>query len=1385
MFDVVDTGNEAYLQFTKVDVQWQAGQVSDEAYLAALRTYANSFDANTADWYRAQERVREAQYNISRDQLVGQINAGTKTLADLLEFDAQAMANIEPTNQEYRTRQERLRQTTNQVAYDAFDKVREQWQAGKVTDESYLAAFTTYVGKLTDPEDHESARLQLEATRYTLARNALVTRINKGNAQVGDLLAFDQQALLAGVVPGSDEYRSRLGRLQETQRAVFSEQENEVNDRWSRGQMTTAQLLRWYEEAAGGNLASGNAQLLDQIANKVDSLQIRVRDERDSKIVDDFNNGRMSANAFLAYAREARDRYLPNTPDYRSWSDRIDDATKRTVEDNLLYRYDLTKQYADLKRFVQTHKKAPWAGGATSEETRWTLDDQNNWVPHVETRTTPYTPTQDQLDSWAEIQAQVAESKNQMRYIEGQISTVPGGWVDNQHLLGYYQGIQRDYVAGSSEWYQIQQRIDSVHEAISQDNVYRTIGVTVTYPWTPRDPQVVGGGQQPGGNRRPGPNQRGDNANVPHGGNRYSPLGYGTQPYTDPRTGNTYVNRPTRHGAGSTPSGRGITVDDFLRALGDHESNNNYTARNSTTGAYGKYQHLPEYWPSRAKRWLGNANAPMTPENQEKVTRGMVQKLYDRWGDWRFVALAWHLGHVSSTDPNDWNLKNQKYVNRTMIRLGSDMWTPTTVQGLYLPDDYTAGGGTAPRPQPQPGRGGQQSRVGTPPTPTAGGGRTERPGVAPPTSTPNRPTSGSAFLRQYQNGRVVQTALPTWATDNPMTGSNFESFYRDFQSGYASGATTVTIHKPGGGTVTYSLPARAEARQAMMAQLDAIRIDFHRNRSAAYSAAGDTDAARIVDSLYNDAVHQQGENLLIGMDQLENAPQPSGGPSYTGQTLGGPNPLADASAYITSTQQYIDQNAKLAQDAFDRGDYGAALAFTQRAQQRYDQAGPTLNRFLAKAEGQATYIQSQTGADIPASVQNSLEKLRTWNTQIDVSAIEDLATQMIGDGKGRRGFLQVDMVNGQPRPKLDPLTGAPIMRSDYVPVLDDNGKVVAKPQDPLALGPDGKPLPGQTVKAGVPVTVRTGNTVTTAYRNAEEDVVGTFSDGTPIYGRRMWDPVGNHFVYENPFDPGHWSTSLINYTLPTGARVTRNPSKPTDLKASVIRFQGADGVQYTMMPTGDGTGQYLIGQWDGPNNTWVDGTTFTSAATDRRLVSLMQSANFTRDVSFISPSDRALADTSGAVIGMSSAEYLTWINRNAPPAGLPASRATRGEDEGLMASLVPRPFATSTTPPLQSSGRWGTPVTSYANPDAQERSRVAPPVVKPPPVVAPLGTILDPNELRQDQLATRRERRTRKVPTPRTRTMPLPRKPLPRIMPPPTGRAGAVQRRVDLQDKGY
>ena len=94
--------------------------------------------------------------------------------------------------------------------------------------------------------------------------------------------------------------------------------------------------------------------------------------------------------------------------------------------------------------------------------------------------------------------------------------------------------------------------------------------------------------------------------------------------------------------ATSAAAPRGINR--FLYALGQVESGGRYDARNSFSGAYGKYQIMPANWPGWAKLYLGNSKAPQTPANQERVARGKVIDLHHWLDTWPNVAHWWLTG---------------------------------------------------------------------------------------------------------------------------------------------------------------------------------------------------------------------------------------------------------------------------------------------------------------------------------------------------------------------------------------------------------------------------------------------------------------------------------------------------------------------------------------------------------------------------------------------------------------------------------------------------------------------------------------------------------------------------------------------------------------------
>lgn len=120
----------------------------------------------------------------------------------------------------------------------------------------------------------------------------------------------------------------------------------------------------------------------------------------------------------------------------------------------------------------------------------------------------------------------------------------------------------------------------------------------------------------------------------------------------------------------------------FMYAVGRVESGGDYYARNSSSGAYGKYQIMPSNWPSWARQYLGNANAKQTPANQEKVAAGKMTSLYNWLGSWRRVAYWWLTG---SSRTSGWSTTATRYVNKVMKIYqqggGTDATTPKRSNG--------------------------------------------------------------------------------------------------------------------------------------------------------------------------------------------------------------------------------------------------------------------------------------------------------------------------------------------------------------------------------------------------------------------------------------------------------------------------------------------------------------------------------------------------------------------------------------------------------------------------------------------------------------------------------------------------------------------------------
>lgn len=89
-----------------------------------------------------------------------------------------------------------------------------------------------------------------------------------------------------------------------------------------------------------------------------------------------------------------------------------------------------------------------------------------------------------------------------------------------------------------------------------------------------------------------------------------------------------------------------MTKEDFFHAVASQESGGNYEAENGRTGAYGKYQIMPDNWPYWAQEAGIGASAEPTPQNQEIVAKYKLGDYFDKYGA-EGALVAWYAGEAN------------------------------------------------------------------------------------------------------------------------------------------------------------------------------------------------------------------------------------------------------------------------------------------------------------------------------------------------------------------------------------------------------------------------------------------------------------------------------------------------------------------------------------------------------------------------------------------------------------------------------------------------------------------------------------------------------------------------------------------------------------------
>jgi hypothetical protein len=84
-------------------------------------------------------------------------------------------------------------------------------------------------------------------------------------------------------------------------------------------------------------------------------------------------------------------------------------------------------------------------------------------------------------------------------------------------------------------------------------------------------------------------------------------------------------------------------VKNLCSAIAKQESGSDYSAKGGS-GEHGAYQFMPDTWSSWAGQYLGDKNAPLTVENQNKVAYSKVSELKNKGYNPAQIASIWNSG---------------------------------------------------------------------------------------------------------------------------------------------------------------------------------------------------------------------------------------------------------------------------------------------------------------------------------------------------------------------------------------------------------------------------------------------------------------------------------------------------------------------------------------------------------------------------------------------------------------------------------------------------------------------------------------------------------------------------------------------------------------------
>jgi hypothetical protein len=966
-------------------------------------------------------------------------------------------------------------ESAQRQAYINLQMVEADYAAGRASDGSYRAALTSYLSTMkSGTSEYINLKQRIETFDYTVERNKIVFDIEQGTKQLEDLLDYDK-AHLGNT--SSQEGRDRLELYQKDQRDIYARDQSEAITKYNGGHMTAAQLNEFFVSAAAKY--SDNPTIVKDANDQINGLAEKLVLARDEDMYKRWQDDTLSAADFVAYATTAREKYALGTDQRKTWDDRIKQAGMESREVMLTNRFDLTQKIAKLEQAI-ANSGAPPTGGKGSK--RIVMNEAGQWVQE----TTPGKgPSAKAVAAYAQHNAMVGAWKREVATLKARLAGF-GGPVSGETMVAYYTQVQGQYVKGSRKWFALQDRIDSLNERIVANEVTASFRVS------------TGGG---GGGTSSGGGGGGGAAAATAGGGTAGGASGGA-------AGPSY--RPS-----NTPS---KSVANFLTAYSTEASGGDHGASSLDGNRFGKYQFTKTQWTTYADRYLGDAGAPPSPDNQEEVARKLATDLYSRYKDWSIVAQKMNPGTSAS------------FANRVSARMG----IATRVFGQVNVNI----GANAPRTGPV-----------TITELTLG-------------RSDNKRLGGSEEATRY---KFDPKALVS------MEQGQFEDFYQSLRSAWKNGDTVVTV-QVNGRMVNYEIPTDNAARTKLMLDMDNKRIEMRKAQAFTYEGSSQNEAERRM-TRWQNAVKQAGENQLTALtftSPQDSAADRGSNPLGYGSKLVGHTDEVTGKYIKSASEDFISEQSRLAKEAIKNGDLTSAMWHLQKARSAYETYKAQTTELYNLANRDIANVVGRTNAEVPESVTADLQKLHPdridANLESVIKDIDETVTTLTGaPGKPETALLKVD---GMGNPVVTP-DGGYTLSDSQVRIFDENGNVKFEPKMNAGYDGNGNPIPD---KPGyITARVNKAGLLQDGLVPAKIGVVGYLGDGRPISGRvaTMLIDGKQTTIYENPFAPGKWVTLPGDQKPPTYSAPAGLQSQPVLDAAgnptSQMRYTWeADGKEYAL-----------------------------------------------------------------------------------------------------------------------------------------------------------------------------------------------------------------------------